>query len=82
MKEQSLRAIRKSIGLNQTQLADLCGVSEPLISQLERGNKKIASKETRSHIAEVVATLLIHKELHFQDVKEILAVAIERWLIV
>lgn len=34
-----LRAVRKSRGLNQTQLAERSGLSRPTVSTLERGNE-------------------------------------------
>ena len=34
---QRIRAVRKSRGLNQTQLAERAGVSRPTVSKLERG---------------------------------------------
>ena len=36
--QQSLRALRQERGLTQVQLGDMVGVSQPFISQLERGH--------------------------------------------
>ena len=46
-----VKALRVSKRLNQTQLADLCGVSQPAIAKIERGVTKALKGETLEALA-------------------------------
>jgi transcriptional regulator with XRE-family HTH domain len=48
---KELRKARKRLGLTQAQLAELAGVSQSLITAVERGVKSMAAEETRKRIA-------------------------------
>ncbi|WP_170566160.1 helix-turn-helix domain-containing protein [Ruegeria atlantica] len=76
----SVRKLRRSKGLNQTQLAELAGVSLPTVSLIENG-KTNATIDVLVAIAEALGTTLPHLMAHQldttvpdkQDLKAVLA---------
>ena len=39
MTSEEFRAIRRQLGLNQTELADRLGMTQPMVSRIERGER-------------------------------------------
>lgn len=48
---REIRKLRKSNGWSQNELSQKSGVSQPTISQIERGNRRFASHENIKKIA-------------------------------
>ena len=40
MTSQQFRDLRKTLGLNQTELADRLGMTQPMVSRIERGERQ------------------------------------------
>ena len=40
MTSEEFRAIRRQLGLNQTELADRLGMTQPMVSRIERGERQ------------------------------------------
>ena len=40
MTSEEFRAIRQALGLNQTELADRLGMTQPMVSRIERGERQ------------------------------------------
>lgn len=40
MTSTEFRAIRRQLGLNQTELADRLGMTQPMVSRIERGERQ------------------------------------------
>ena len=40
MTSEEVRAIRRKLGLNQTELADRLGMTQPMVSRIERGDRE------------------------------------------
>ena len=40
MTSDEFRAIRRQLGLNQTELADRLGMTQPMVSRIERGERQ------------------------------------------
>ena len=45
MTSAEFRAIRQSIGLNQTELADRLGMTQPMVSRIERGDREPTNQQ-------------------------------------
>ena len=43
----SIRSLRKAVGMSQERLAELLGVSRPTISQIENGDRKVSAEELK-----------------------------------
>ena len=55
MTSTEFRAIRQSLGLNQTELADRLGMTQPMVSRIERGEREPTNQQG--------AALLLLREL-------------------
>ena len=45
MTSEQFRAIRQSLGLNQTELADRLGMTQPMVSRIERGEREPTNQQ-------------------------------------
>ena len=45
MTSEEFRAIRQALGLNQTELADRLGMTQPMVSRIERGDRKPTNQQ-------------------------------------
>ena len=45
MTSTEFRAIRQALGLNQTELADKLGMTQPMISRIERGEREPTNQQ-------------------------------------
>lgn len=53
------RAIRRQLGLNQTELADRLGMTQPMVSRIERGDREPTNQQG--------AAILLLRELLTQE---------------
>ena len=53
------RAIRQALGLTQTELADRLGMTQPMVSRIERGEREPTNQQG--------AAILLLQELLMQD---------------
>ena len=59
MTSEEFRAIRRQLGLNQTELADRLGMTQPMVSRLERGEREPTNQQG--------AAIMLLQELLTQD---------------
>ena len=45
MTSDEFRAIRRQLGLNQTELADRLGMTQPMVSRIERGEREPTNQQ-------------------------------------
>ena len=45
MTSEEFRAIRKALGLNQTELAAKLGMTQPMVSRIERGDREPTNQQ-------------------------------------
>ena len=45
MTSQQFRDLRKTLGLNQTELADRLGMTQPMVSRIERGEREPTNQQ-------------------------------------
>lgn len=45
MTSAEFRAIRRQLGLNQTELADRLGMTQPMVSRIERGDREPTNQQ-------------------------------------
>ena len=45
MTSKELRALRQALGLNQTELADRLGMTQPMVSRIERGEREPTNQQ-------------------------------------
>ena len=45
MNSQQFRSLRKALGLTQTELADRLGMTQPMISRIERGEREPTNQQ-------------------------------------
>ena len=45
MTSEEFRAIRQDLGLNQTELADRLGMTQPMVSRIERGDREPTNQQ-------------------------------------
>ena len=45
MTSEEFRAIRQALGLNQTELADRLGMTQPMVSRIERGEREPTNQQ-------------------------------------
>ena len=45
MTSAEFRAIRQALGLNQTELADRLGMTQPMVSRIERGERERTNQQ-------------------------------------
>ena len=45
MTSTEFRAIRRHLGLNQTELADRLGMTQPMVSRIERGEREPTNQQ-------------------------------------
>ena len=45
MTSTEFRAIRQALGLNQTELADRLGMTQPMVSRIERGEREPTNQQ-------------------------------------
>ena len=45
MTSEEFRAIRRQLGLNQTELADRLGMTQPMVSRIERGDREPTNQQ-------------------------------------
>ena len=45
MTSEEFRAIRRQLGLNQTELADRLGMTQPMVSRIERGEREPTNQQ-------------------------------------
>ena len=45
MTSQQFRDLRKTLGLNQTELADRLGMTQPMVSRIERGDREPTNQQ-------------------------------------
>lgn len=45
MTSEEFRAIRQSLGLTQTELADRLGMTQPMVSRIERGEREPTNQQ-------------------------------------
>jgi len=45
MTSKEFRAIRQALGLNQTELADRLGMTQPMVSRIERGEREPTNQQ-------------------------------------
>jgi transcriptional regulator with XRE-family HTH domain len=45
MTSTEFRAIRQALGLNQTELADRLGMTQPMVSRIERGERQPTNQQ-------------------------------------
>ena len=62
MTSEEFRSIRQALGLNQTELADRLGMTQPMVSRIERGDREPTNQQG-------AAILLLRKLLTKEDGK-------------
>lgn len=45
MTSEEFRAIRQALGLNQTEMADRLGMTQPMVSRIERGEREPTNQQ-------------------------------------
>ena len=45
MTSEEFRAIRRQLGLSQTELADRLGMTQPMVSRIERGDREPTNQQ-------------------------------------
>ena len=59
MTSEEFRQIRHALGLNQTELADRLGMTQPMVSRIERGEREPTNQQG--------AAIMLLQELLTQD---------------